>query len=45
MPLEADEFKVITFNNVSDNKGFSYRFVLPEFKPFVLGDIEMKEMK
>lgn len=45
MPLEADEFKVITFNDVSDNKGFSYKFVLPEFKSFIFGDIKMKEMK
>lgn len=45
MPLEADEFKVIAFNDVSDNKGFSYKFVLPEFKSFIFGDIKMKEMK
>lgn len=45
MPVDMYGFKIITFNNVSDNDGFTYRVVLPEFKPVVTPDIKIRETK
>lgn len=43
MPIDMDEFRIITFRNSSDNDGFSYMVALPEFKPFAFTDIRPKE--
>lgn len=36
-------FKITTFNDTSENNGFSYKFAFPEFIPVVLPDIKTKE--
>ena len=33
-------FKIITFNDVSENNGFSYKFTFPEFTSVVMPDIK-----
>lgn len=43
MPNDMKYFKIVTFNNVSENNGFSYKFIFPEFMPVVLPDIKVKE--
>lgn len=44
MPNNMKWFKIVTFNNVSENNGFSYKFIFPEFMPVVLLDIQTKEV-
>lgn len=43
MPNDMKWFKIVTFNNVSENNGFYYKFWEYEFMPVVLPDIKVKE--
>ena len=40
IPNDMKYFKIVTFNNTSENNGFSYKFIFPEFMPVVLPDIK-----
>ena len=40
LPNDMQYFKILTFNDASDNDGFSYKFVFPEFMPVVFPDIK-----
>lgn len=42
-PNDMKYFKIVAFNNTSENNGFSYKFIFPEFMPVVLPDIKVKE--
>lgn len=37
-------FKVVTFRETSENNGFSYKFILPEFMPVVMPDIKKEKV-
>ena len=43
MPCDMKYFRIVTFKDTSENNGFSYKFILPEFMPVVLPDIKAKE--
>nr|DAR69126.1 MAG TPA: hypothetical protein [Caudoviricetes sp.] len=43
LPNDIKDFKIVTFNNTSENNGFYYKFIFPEFMPVVLPDIKVKE--
>lgn len=43
MPNDMKHFKIVTFNDVSENNGFSYKFTFPEFMSVVLPDIKSEE--
>ena len=40
---DIKNFKIVTFNYTSENNGFSYKFIFPEFMPVVLPDIKSEE--
>ena len=39
-PNDIKDFKIVAFNYTSENNGFSYKFIFPEFMPVVLPDIK-----
>lgn len=43
LPNDMQYFKIVTFNNVSENNGFYYKFIFPEFTSVVFPDIKTKE--
>lgn len=40
LPTDIKDFKIVTFKDTSENNGFSYKFIFPEFIPVVLPDIK-----
>jgi len=44
MSNDIKYFKIVTFNDTSENNGFSYKFIFPEFMSVVLPDIKSKEI-
>ena len=43
LPNDIKDFKIVVFNYTSENNGFSYKFIFPEFMPVVLPDIKSEE--
>lgn len=43
LPNSIKDFKIVAFNYTSENNGFSYKFIFPEFTPIVLPDIKSEE--
>lgn len=43
LPTDIKDFKIVTFKDTSENNGFSYKFIFPEFMPVVFPDIKTEE--
>jgi len=44
IPNDIKDFKIVTFKDTSENNGFSYKFIFPEFMPVVLPDIKKEDI-